>query len=364
MPFYLFGAPMKSSPLPAALNVTGVAAAMALLYVFRGMLWPLAMAFVLAILINALVRAIVRAWPKASKLTVMVLASAIVGALVISSIVVVVGGAAELASQLPRLTMRLDDLIQQGGRLVHLQAPLSLMTLVASLDLPALAGRVFASLQDAVSGMLLTVLFLIFLLASRHLIKAKLEIIADFQHSAGMMAALERTVKGVEVYVWIQTVTGLMIAGASGAVMMLAGLDNALFWTLALFLLSYIPVLGVAVGSVAPALFALLQFSTVWPAVAIFLGIQAVSFLVGNLVLPKMQADSQNIDPSISLLVIGIWSVLWGIPGAFLAIPLTLALMLQLAQFESLRWLAVLISNDGHPGIEVPEEGAGDSRSA
>lgn len=76
---------------------------------------------------------------------------------------------------------------------------------------------------------------------------------------------------------------------------------------------------------------------------------------MGNLILPRMQARSQNIDPSASLLAIGVWSIVWGIPGAFLAVPLTLALMFQFAQFDSLRWLAILISNDGRP---LPEHGA------
>lgn len=344
---------MKTASLPAALNVTGVAAAMALLYVFRSMLWPLAMAVVLAILINALVRIIVRVWPSAGRLTVMVLTSLVVGALIIGGVVLVGSGTAELASQLPQLAQRLNGLLEQGGRLVHLEGKLSLTSVVARLDLPSLATKVVTGLQGALSGILLTVLFLIFLMSSRHLIRAKLEIIADSQHASGMLKVLERTIRGVETYIWIQTATGLMIALASGAIMALAGLNNTLFWILALFLLSYIPVLGVGIGSLAPALFALLQFPTVWPALVIFLGIQIVSFLVGNLVLPKMQAESQNIDPTVGLLVVGVWSVLWGIPGAFLAVPLTLALMLQLAQFESLRWIAVMISNNGHPIIET-----------
>ena len=124
-------------------------------------------------------------------------------------------------------------------------------------------------------------------------------------------------------------------------------------------MLCYIPILGVAVGSLAPALFALVQFPTVWPAVEIFAAIEVISFLVSSLVLPKMQADVQNIDPSASLLAMGLWSILWGIPGAFLAIPLTLALMYQLAQFESLRWLAIFISNDGQPFPDVGGDPAG-----
>ncbi len=346
---------MVAATLPAALNVLGVAAAFALLYAFRSVLWPFALALVLAILINALVRTLVHAWPRASRLTVFILAGAVVGALVLLSTVLVAAGATELLGQAPMLVQRLDELLALGSRWAELEAPLSLRSLAGGANLASLAGAVLAGLQNAVSGMLLTLLFLSFILVSRHLIEEKLRIIAASGGGARMLAVLDRTVRGVETYVWIQTVTGLMIAVSSGLVMQLAGLENAAFWALALFLLSFIPVLGVAIGSVAPALFALLQFPTIGPAVAVFLGIQAVSFVVGNLILPRMQARSQNIDPSASLLAIGVWSIVWGIPGAFLAVPLTLALMFQLAQFDSLRWLAILISNDGRP---LPELGA------
>jgi predicted PurR-regulated permease PerM len=49
------------------------------------------------------------------------------------------------------------------------------------------------------------------------------------------------------------------------------------------------------------------------------------------------------------LLALAIWSTIWGIAGAFLAAPLTVMLMIVLAQFPATRWIAILLSNDGKP---------------
>jgi predicted PurR-regulated permease PerM len=330
----------------------------ALLYVFRALMWPFALAVVLAILIEALERTIVHLWPKASRWTVRVIAGAVVAALVVVSTLILSRGATQMVAHGPQLLQRLNVLIDQASRALGLPEPLNLQKLAAGVNMKALAGAALARAQDAVSGVVLTVLFLTFLLASKHRIGAKMRIVASSTRSHRMVAVIERTVRGVEAYMRIQTLVALMIAGASGLAMVLVGLDNALFWTLMLFVLCYIPILGVAIGSVAPALFALVQFPTVLPAVEIFLAIEVVAFLVSSLILPKMQADAQNIDPSAGLLAMGVWSILWGIPGAFLAIPLTLALMYQLAQFESLRWLAIFISNDGQPFPETVAEEA------
>mgnify|MGYP006197840075 CR=1 FL=1 len=90
----------------------------------------------------------------------------------------------------------------------------------------------------------------------------------------------------------------------------------------------------VTIGSVAPALFALLQFPSPWQGVAIFAGIQVVAFFIGNLIYPRMQADTQNLDPVVTLLALAFWTFLWGLPGAFLAVPMTLMLMMVFAQFD------------------------------
>ena len=345
---------MTRPPTSPAVNLTSIAAACALLYVFRSVLAPFVMAFVLAILIDALLRS--RLLPATTSWPVRLLMGTLIGGgAILGGALVVVRGVRETAASAPLLVERLDGLIKAAKHAAGLDSSLNLDALAGALDLDAVAGKTLAGVQEATSGTVLTLLFLVFILASKSLIQAKVTMVAASSPSRRMLVVLERTIQGVESYIWVQTVTGLMIAVASGAIMFAAGLDNALFWTLALFMLSYIPVIGVAVGSVAPALFALVQFQTAWPALIIFLGVQAISFVVGNLVLPKMQAESQNIDPAVSLLATGVWTILWGAPGAFLAVPLALALMFQLAQYESLRWLAVLMSNNGHPLPELAD---------
>ncbi|PIB96091.1 AI-2E family transporter [Caulobacter sp. X] len=329
------------------------AAASALLYVFRAVLWPFTLALVLAILIMALSERIVRLLPKARRWMVFAITAVIVGGIIVASMAVVVEGASRIVDKMPAMLARIDQLLAMvpapGGRL-------SLEALAQKVELGPVADRLLGSVQDASAGLGLTLIFLFFLLASKPMIEKRVESIVASRGGRGLATVLEHSFSGVESYMYVQSITGLMIAIGSWAVMMAVGLDNALFWGLVIFLFAYLPVLGVLAGSVGPTLFALLQFPSLTPAIIVFVGIQVVSSIVGNLVLPKMQADSQNIDPAASLIAVGMWTVLWGVPGAFLAIPLTLALMYALAQYDDLRWLAVLISHDGDPTPMEPAE--------
>jgi predicted PurR-regulated permease PerM len=99
----------------------------------------------------------------------------------------------------------------------------------------------------------------------------------------------------------------------------------------------------------APPIFALVQFENPWWAVGLFAVLQSTQFIVGNVVQPRMQGRSLNMDPVVVLLALAFWGKIWGLAGMFLSTPLTVMAMVILAQFPGTRWVAVLLSADGEP---------------
>lgn len=345
--------------------VVGTAAGLALLYVLRGILIPLVIAMVLVVLVQALVRAIGHRWRWMSDLLVSVLAALVIIATFAVAVYVIAQGVTQLVQQGPALVARIEALLEQASRSWGLEQPLHISAVIGQISLPQLAGRLLTGVQGLFSTLLLVILYFVFLLAERRKVVRKVQnIAASRAQSATILQGLEQVGEDIETYVWVQTLTGLMLAAGSGLIMFAVGLDNALFWTFVLFLLSFIPILGVTIGSVAPALFALLQFPTLWQAITIFGGIQVVAFVIGNLVYPTMQAQTQNISPVATLLSLAFWTALWGMTGAFLSVPLTLILMLICAKFDSSRWIAVLLSNDGSPHAPSADTRTADGRDA
>ena len=338
--------------------VTAAAAAVAMLYFLRTILIPLVLAGVLAVLVNALVQFVSDRSRGAPHWAAVILAALIVIVSVLTAILIVAQGATQVLQQAPALLERIDQLLQHAGHALQLRETLNLQTLIGDIDVPRLVGRVAGSVGELFSGLLLMVTYFGFIIAGRRRTSRKLEKLAGTAGaSAKLEADLRQIAAAVEIYVWVQTVTGLMIAGASGMVMLAVGLENVLFWTVVLFLLCYIPVIGVTVGSIVPALFALLQFPTWWQAAVIFGGIQTASTIVGIFIYPRMQAETQNIDPVATLVALAFWGVLWGLTGAFLAVPLTLIGMMICMRVPRARWLAVLLSNDGNPTFpEAPAQ--------
>lgn len=341
---------MESRRIKIASAITGVAAALALLYFLRGIIIPLIVAVVLVVLVHALVRAIGSRWRWMPDWLVSMVAALAVIVTSSVAIYVLVQGVTQMVQQGPALVGRIEQLLHEASQGWGLEQPLHLSTIIGQVSLPQLAGRLLTGVQGLFSTLVLVMLYFVFLLAERRKVRRKVRnIAASRAQSSAILQGLEQVGEDIETYIWVQTLTGLMLAGGSGLIMFAVGLDNALFWTFVLLLLSFIPVLGVTIGSVAPALFALLQFPTLWQAIAIFAGIQVIAFVVGNLVYPTMQAETQNISPVATLLSLAFWTALWGLPGAFLSVPMTLILMLICAKFPVSRWVAVVLSNDGEP---------------
>lgn len=341
---------MAARTISVAQTLTGTAAALAMLYFFRPVLVPLVVAFVLAVLVSGLVRFIRARSPRAPGWAVSLLAGLVVIVAASAAIFVMAQGMVRMVAQGPALLARINELLFSSGQALHLRQPLHLSNIVGNVGIPEIAGLILSSLQGLASGVLLMIVYFAFMLAGRERISRKMDHIGGPPGRARTIrTVVERIAEDLETYIWVQTITGTILTVSAAAVMLAVGLDNVLFWSVVFFLLTFIPNIGVTVGSIAPALFALLQFPTVWPALIIFVVIQVVATIVGNLVYPRLQAETQNIDPVATILSLAFWSLLWGLAGAFLAVPMTLMAMMVFSQFDRTKWVAALLSNDGRP---------------
>ena len=345
----------QSRTTATAQILTGTVAAVALLHFLASIIIPFVIAFILAVLVNALVRFIQNRWAAAPGWAVSLLAGLVVIVTASTGIFIMAQGGAQIVSEGPALLARLDEIAMRIGQSLHLHEPLHVTSIVGQVSVADVARFLLSGMQGLFSGLLLMVVYFGFMLAGRKRIAAKVETVAGSSSRATTIkTTIGRIAADIETYVWVQTITGVILTASATAVMLAVGLNNVLFWAVIFFLLTFIPNIGVTVGSVAPSLFALVQFSTVWQALTIFIVIQLVATAVGNLLYPRLQARTQNIDPVATLLSLAFWSWLWGLPGAFLAVPMTLMSMMVFTQFPSTKWVAAMLSNDGKPVFRRP----------
>jgi predicted PurR-regulated permease PerM len=348
-----------------ALVLIAVVAAGAAVYWLRDILTPLAMAIFLLIMIDGLKRwiedrtPVPGRWAGAAALFVVILGF-------LASIAIIVYGARGFFNQASDdavlLGPRLDQILADVYRLLNMSAAPTASELIGRIDVSRYFTTVAVQAQGVVTGAIFVMIYLGFLMASQSGFRRKLvAMFPDRGARSEAMGVFQRVRGGVEGYLWVQAVTGVLICAVAWMIMRAIGLQNAEFWTFVIFVVGFIPVLGGAVAGLAPPLAALVQFESYWPALILLVGLQAILFVTGNFIQPRMQGDNQNIDPVVVLLSLALWGHLWGVVGMFLSTPLAVMAMAVLAEFKGSRWMAILLSGDGAPYAD--EEDSAESRT-
>ncbi len=160
--------------------------------------------------------------------------------------------------------------------------------------------------------------------------------------------AAERIAVQFRKYMLIRSVASLLTGFVTFCFALLVGLDLAIAWGVISFVLNYIPFLGPLVAVVLTTLFAAAQFESVEMTLIVLAGLSVIQFLIGSYLEPLLAGATLAISPFLVLFAVFFWSFLWGIPGAFIGVPITIALLTICAQYASSRWIAVLLSDSAN----------------
>lgn len=158
------------------------------------------------------------------------------------------------------------------------------------------------------------------------------------------LTTVDRIAEKVRQYLGVTVMTSLLTGIGSAVLAFLIGLDLALVWGVLNFVLNFVPVVGNIVGIIPPTLYAIVQFQNLtWP-VVVFVAFGALQIAISNFAYPMLQGRSLSLSPVVILIALSFWSWVWGIAGALIAIPLTVAVVIICEHFGSTAWIARLLS--------------------
>jgi AI-2 transport protein TqsA len=145
-------------------------------------------------------------------------------------------------------------------------------------------------------------------------------------------------------YVWVKSLLSLVMASIVGVLLWILGGELTLLFTFLTFFLNFIPSLGSALSVMLPLPVIWLQYG-LGPEFWVFLGVAgAAQVYVGNILEPSLMGRSLDLHPVTVMFFLVFWSFVWGIAGAFLAVPLTVILKVVLDRIPSTRRVAGIMS--------------------
>ncbi|MBQ6736020.1 MAG: AI-2E family transporter [Alphaproteobacteria bacterium] len=219
---------------------------------------------------------------------------------------------------------------------------------VAMPSIEKIVSNIGSSVAKLATSMGMVIVYMIFMFVEQSTFHKKLaELFPNKTQHKKMSFILNSIDENMKRYLFMKT----LVSGITGIIsyiwMYMLGLEFAGVWAFVIFILSYIPTIGAIISCILPILFAILTGATLNELVLLSLGLIGLQLLFGNIIEPKLTGKTLNLSTLAILINLVFWGLIWGVAGMFFSVPLLVATFIITAQFDSTRWIAVLLSADG-----------------
>jgi AI-2 transport protein TqsA len=199
-----------------------------------------------------------------------------------------------------------------------------------------LTGRVNTTL----SFWLIALVYVILGLMEVEDLRRRVETHAGQETARIIVAASAATARKMRKYMEVRTQMSLATGVLVGVFAWIVGLEFALEWGVIAFALNYIPFIGPFIATLFPTLLAMAQFSTWQAVIELFVCLNIIQFVIGSYVEPRVSGAVLSISASVVLFAVFFWTFLWGLFGAFIGVPIAIAIITFCSYWPSSRWVA------------------------
>lgn len=217
---------------------------------------------------------------------------------------------------------------------------------VGSIGIQQMAGTILGSISAAAGLIFMVIVYATFLMGERGGFAHKIAVAMPGESGAQTSRIVVEINHAISQYLAVKTLVNVILATISFVVMWFFGVDFALFWAVLIGLLNYIPYVGSILGVMFPVVLSMAQFGSIQKTLVIAALLTAAQMWVGNALEPRMVGRRVNMSPFVVLVALALWSTVWGVAGAILAIPLTSIIAIVMGSFASTRPFAVLLAED------------------
>jgi predicted PurR-regulated permease PerM len=188
---------------------------------------------------------------------------------------------------------------------------------------PKVAAKVFGAASGVVSTFVETLLLVWFLLGSGTLFQRKLlKVLPLPWEKRAALDVLDQTESVVSGYLLITLLINLGQGAAVGLAMWLLGMPTPVLWGMMTVLAEFVPYLGGAFMVLLLSAVGLASQGSVGQALLAPGAYLLITTLQNNLVSPVAYGRRLRLNPVAVLIGVMIFWTLWGVPGAFLAVPI------------------------------------------
>lgn len=127
--------------------------------------------------------------------------------------------------------------------------------------------------------------------------------------------------KVVQNYISGMFVVICILAVLNSIALLSLGIKHALFFAVFAAFLNVIPFLGPLLGATLPIAYAILTKDSLWYPIGVFLAFYIIQLMESNLFTPKIVGGKVSMNPMLTIIILFVGNMIWGVAGMVLFIP-------------------------------------------
>lgn len=309
--------------------LTGLVALVLILYYAQDIILPLVFAVFIAIVLNPVVTFLQRhRFPHILAITITLITTI---ALVILLAWIISSQIANFVETIPALKKNTTILYDQLTDWLHKTFHISRRNVSQYLTQlrtqgigsgSALIGQTLITLTGAFGVLVLMPVYVFLVLLYKPLLLGFIAMLFKTSDHKVVGEVISQSRNLIQSYLYGLLIEMVVVAVLNAAGLLLIGMDSAILLAVIAALLNVIPYLG---GIIATALAMLVAIATkspseAWLVMLVFLVVQLID---NNFLVPKIVASQVRINALASIVAVLVGGILWGVPGMFIAIPVT-----------------------------------------
>ncbi|MDE9449944.1 AI-2E family transporter [Aliiroseovarius sp. Z3] len=332
-------------------GILAVIGVFSVIYFARDLILPVMLGFIIAITLSPIARTLIRnGFPSGLVAGFLVMAT---GCAIIAVIYLAGGTVATWVEDAPNIGRELEiklrglsdafEAVQEASKEVERLGEDTgggggEETQPLAVERPGLLTSAVAGFASSATTIAVALILAFFLLASGELFYTKLvQSFSSMKEKKRALTVVYEIQRRVSRYLLTITVINAALGVAIGTTLWMIGLKSAVIWGIAAFLLNYLPFIGGLIGTILVGAYAIITFDSVAYALIAPICYQTLTTLEGQFLTPYFVGRQLEMNTVSVFLAVVVWTWLWGVSGALLAVPFLLVFKAIADEFDGLK---------------------------
>lgn len=259
---------------------------------------------------------------------------------------------------LPSYEEKIIEIYSKFFYYFNIPEPTSFTELLKNINLQYVFAKLVWWFTSIFSNAGIILFYVTFILLEYRFFKNKLYLmIENNSQKMHILETVDKIKKDVKSYFVIKTIVSFFTWLISYFIMIALWLDFAVFWSLLIFILNFIPNIWSVIAVIFPSILSIVQpWFSFYDSILLISWLIWTQILMWNIVETKFMWNKLNLSPLVIIISLWFWWSLWGVVGMLLSVPIMVIINIILSKIPLTRPIAIFLSEKWELQIDDSEE--------